>query len=49
MNSLQQSLERLSNNLSNDFEKAKSVFEEAVISHCSDHTKSLLFDKGLIS
>ncbi|CAF3671828.1 unnamed protein product [Rotaria sp. Silwood1] len=45
MNSLQQSLEKLNNNLSNDFDKVKSVFEEAVTNHCSDHTKNQLFNK----
>jgi hypothetical protein len=48
MNSLQQSLEKLNNNLSNDFDQTKSVFEEAVINHCSDHTKQQLFNKGLM-
>jgi len=48
MNSLQQSLEKLNNNLSNDFDKTKSVFEEAVTNHCSDQTKTQLFNKGLI-
>ncbi|CAF3900377.1 unnamed protein product [Rotaria sp. Silwood2] len=45
MNSLQQSLEKLHNNLSNDFNKVESVFEEAVTNHCSDHTKKQLFNK----
>jgi hypothetical protein len=45
MNSLQQSLEKLNNNLSNDFDKTKAVFEEAVTNHCSDHTKTQLFNK----
>jgi hypothetical protein len=48
MNSLQQSLEKLNNNLSNDFDKTKAVFEEAVTNHCSDHTKTQLLNKGLI-
>ncbi len=48
MNYLEQSLEKLNNNLSNDFDKTKSVFEEAVNNHCSDHTKNQLFNKGLI-
>lgn len=49
MNPLQHSLERLNNDLSNDFDKVESVFEEAVTNHCSDHTKHLLFNKGLIN
>lgn len=49
MNPLQHSLERLNNDLSNDFDKVESVFEEAVTNHCSDHTKNLLFNKGLIN
>jgi hypothetical protein len=48
MNALEQSLEKLSNDLSNDFDKTKSVFEEAVTNHCSDRTKNQLFNKGLI-
>jgi len=48
MNSLEQSLEKLNNNLLNDFDKTKSLFEEAVTNHCSDHTKNQLFNKGLI-
>ncbi len=48
MNSLEQSLEKLNNNLSNDFDQTKSVFEEAIINHCSDHTKKQLFNKSLI-
>jgi len=48
MNSLQKSLEKLNNNLSNDFDKTKALFEEAVTNHCSDHTKTQLFNKGLI-
>jgi hypothetical protein len=47
MNSLEKSLEKLNNDLSNDFDRTKSVFEEAVINHCSDHTKRQLFNKGL--
>ncbi len=47
MNSLQQSLRKLNENLSNDFDKTKSVFEEAVINHCSDRTKNQLLTKGL--
>ncbi len=47
MNSLEQSLEKLNKNLSNDFDQTKSVFEEAVTNHCSDHTKRQLFQKGL--
>jgi hypothetical protein len=49
MNALEQSFEKLNNDLSNDFDKTKSVFEEAVINHCSDHTKKQLFNKGLNS
>jgi len=45
MNSLQQSLQKLNDNLSNDFDKTKSIFEEAVINHCSDHTKKQLLTK----
>jgi hypothetical protein len=48
MNALEQSLEKLNNDLSKDFDKTKSVFEEAVTNHCSDHTKNQLFNKGLI-
>ncbi|CAF0927271.1 unnamed protein product [Rotaria sordida] len=44
-NTLQQSLDKLNNNLSNDFDRVKSVFEEAVTNHCSDHTKNQLFNK----
>lgn len=47
MNSLQQALKKLNDNLSNDFDKTKSVFEEAVTNHCSDHTKNQLLSKGL--
>ena len=46
MNSLQQSLQKLNDNLSNDFDKTKSILEEAVINHCSDHTKKKLLTKG---
>lgn len=46
MNSLEQSLEKLNNNLSNEFDQTKSVFEEAITNHCSDHTKKQLFNKG---
>jgi len=45
MNSLQQSLQKLNDNLSNDFDKTKSILEEAVINHCSDHTKKKLLTK----
>ncbi|CAF1586825.1 unnamed protein product [Adineta ricciae] len=45
MNAFQQSLQRLNNHLSNDFDKTKSVFEEAVTNHCSDHTTKQLFNK----
>jgi hypothetical protein len=45
MNCLQQSLQKLNDNLSNDFDKTKSVLEEAVINHCSDHTKKQLLTK----
>jgi hypothetical protein len=48
MNSLEQSLEKLNNNLINDFNQSKSVYEEAVTNHCSDHTQNQLFNKGLI-
>ncbi len=48
MNSLHQSLRKLNDNLSNDFDKTKSVLEEAVINHCSDHTKKQLLTKGLL-
>jgi len=47
MNSLQQSLRKLNDNLSKDFDTTKSVFEEAVTNHCSDHTKNQLLTKGL--
>ncbi|CAF5194452.1 unnamed protein product, partial [Rotaria sp. Silwood1] len=47
MNSLQQSLRKLDDNLLNDFDKTKSIFEEALTNHCSDHTKNQLFTKGL--
>jgi len=46
MNSLQQSLRKLNDNLADDFDKTKSVLEEAVINHCSDHTKNQLLTKG---
>ncbi|CAF2476693.1 unnamed protein product [Rotaria sp. Silwood2] len=45
MNSLQQSLRKLNDNLSNDFDKTKSMFEEAITNHCSDHTKNQLLTK----
>ncbi|UJR33523.1 hypothetical protein I4U23_020968 [Adineta vaga] len=45
MNSLQQSLKKLNENLLNDFDRSKSVFEEAKMNHCSDHTKKQLLDK----
>ncbi|CAF0783880.1 unnamed protein product [Rotaria sp. Silwood1] len=45
MNSLQQSLRKLDDNLLNDFDKTKSIFEEALTNHCSDHTKNQLFTK----
>lgn len=47
MNSLEQSLRKLNDNLSNDFDKTKSVLEEAVTNHCSDRTKNQLLTKGL--
>ena len=47
MNALQQSLQKLNDNLSNDFDKTKSVFEEAVTNYCSDSTKSRLLTKGI--
>lgn len=47
MNSLQQSLQKLNDNLSNDFDKTKSVLEEASTNHCSDHTKKQLLTKGI--
>jgi hypothetical protein len=46
MNSLQQSIQRIYNHLSNDFTQTKSVFEEAATNHCSNHTKTQLFNKG---
>jgi hypothetical protein len=45
MNSLQQSLQKLNDNISNDLDKTKSVLEEAVTNHCSDHTKKQLLTK----
>lgn len=45
MNSLQQSLQKLNDNLSNDLDRTKSVLEEAVNNHCSDHTKKQLLGK----
>ncbi|CAF0869294.1 unnamed protein product [Adineta ricciae] len=45
MNSLQQSLKKLNDNLSNDFDKTKSVLEEAITNHCSDNTKKQLSSK----
>ncbi|CAF1367166.1 unnamed protein product [Adineta steineri] len=45
MNSLQQSLQKLNDNLSNDFDKTKSVFEEAITNHCSHRTKEQLLTK----
>ncbi|CAF0865301.1 unnamed protein product [Rotaria sordida] len=45
MNSLQQSLRKLNDNLSNDYDKTKSIFEEAITNHCSDHTKNQLLTK----
>ncbi|CAF1932276.1 unnamed protein product [Rotaria magnacalcarata] len=45
MNSLQQALKKLNDNLSNEFDKTKSIFEEAVTNHCSDHTKNQLLTK----
>jgi len=45
MNSLQQSLQKLNDNLSNDFDKTKSVLDEAIINHCSDQTKKQLLTK----
>jgi hypothetical protein len=47
MSSLQQSLKKLNDNLTNDVDKTKSLFEEAVTNHCSDHTRKQLFTKGL--
>ena len=47
MNSLQQSLKKLNENLSNDFDKTKSVLEEAITNHCSDNTKKQLSSKGM--
>lgn len=46
MNSLEQSLQKLNENLSDDFERSKSVYEEANNNHCSDHTKRQLLNKG---
>ena len=46
MNSLEQSLQKLNENLSNDFDKTKMVYEEANNNHCSDHTKRQLLNKG---
>ena len=45
MNTLQQSLQKLNDNISNDLDKTKSVLEEAVTNHCSDHTKKQLLTK----
>jgi hypothetical protein len=45
MSSLQQSLQKLNDNLSNDLDKTKTVLEEAVTNHCSDHTKKQLLTK----
>ncbi|CAF4209413.1 unnamed protein product, partial [Adineta steineri] len=45
LNSLQQAFQKLNDNLSNDFDKTKSVFEESITNHCSDHTKKQIFDK----
>lgn len=46
MNSLQQSLEKLNDNLNNDFEANKSLYEEATNNHCSDLTRRQLLNKG---
>lgn len=45
MNALQQALQKLNDNLTNDLDRTKSVFEEAVNNHCSDHTKKQLLGK----
>ena len=45
MNSLQQSLQKMNDHLANDMDQTKSVFQEAVNNHCSDHTKKQLFTK----
>jgi hypothetical protein len=47
MNSLYQSLQKLNDNLSNDFDKSKTLYEQAKTNHCSEHTKNQLFTKGL--
>ena len=47
MNALQQSLQKLNDNLSSDFDQTKSVYDEATANHCSDPTKKQLLKKGL--
>lgn len=46
MNALQQSLQKLNENLSGEFDQSKSVYEEANANHCSDPTKRQLLNKG---
>ena len=48
LNALQQSLQKLNENLSTDFEQSKSVYDEAAANHCSDPTKRQLLNKGLL-
>lgn len=45
MNALQQSLQKLNDNLSSDFDQTKSVYDEATANHCSDPTKKQLLKK----
>jgi len=45
MNALEKSVEKLNNSLLSDFDRNRSVFQEAVNNHCSDHTKKQLFNK----
>ena len=46
MNSFQQSLQKLNDNLSNDFDKTKSLLEEAISNSCSEHGKQQLLSKS---
>ena len=46
MNALQQSLHKLNDDLLHDFDRTKSVYEEATANHCSDHTNKQLLNKG---
>lgn len=45
MNTMQQSLQKLTDDLSKDFDQTKSVYDEATANHCSDPTKRQLLNK----